>query len=305
MRPLFKVLYRIYRLFSWARYKTARRFTRPGLILLGALVLAGLMGPDTDDSVTYQGFALVFCLLGVAICFSAFFPVPLAPTRLLPRFGTVGCPIQYPLRLFNRSRKEQTDLVLLEDLADPRPSFEEWLAVQRADSKEFRSFRVGERQRRNPFRPATVKQAAVPAIAPGAQAEVLIELTPWRRGLLRLEGLTLARPDALGLVRALAKVPLPQSMLVLPKRYALPPIGLPGILKYQPGGVALAAHVGESEEFVALRDYRPGDPMRHIHWRSWARAGKPVVKEFEDEFFVRHALVLDTFTGHPRSELFE
>jgi uncharacterized protein (DUF58 family) len=45
--------------------------------------------------------------------------------------------------------------------------------------------------------------------------------------------------------------------------------------------------------------------MRHIHWRSWARAGKPVVKEFEDEFFVRHALVLDTFTRHPHSELFE
>jgi hypothetical protein len=30
-----------------------------------------------------------------------------------------------------------------------------------------------------------------------------------------------------------------------------------------------------------------------------------VVKEFEDEFFVRHALVLDTFSGHPYSEVFE
>jgi len=29
------------------------------------------------------------------------------------------------------------------------------------------------------------------------------------------------------------------------------------------------------------------------------------VKEFEDEFFVRHALVLDTFSGHPYSEVFE
>jgi len=39
--------------------------------------------------------------------------------------------------------------------------------------------------------------------------------------------------------------------------------------------------------------------------RSWARTGKPVVKEFEDEFFVRHALVLDTFTENPYSEIFE
>jgi len=70
-------------------------------------------------------------------------------------------------------------------------------------------------------------------------------------------------------------------------------------------GVALASNVGQSEEFVSLRDYRRGDPLRHIHWRSWAKAGKPVVKEFEDEFFVRHALVLDTFIDDPHSELFE
>jgi uncharacterized protein (DUF58 family) len=69
--------------------------------------------------------------------------------------------------------------------------------------------------------------------------------------------------------------------------------------------VTFASNVGQSEEFVALRDYRHGDPLRHIHWRSWAKTGKPIVKEFEDEFFVRHALVLDTFTDDPRSELFE
>jgi uncharacterized protein (DUF58 family) len=69
--------------------------------------------------------------------------------------------------------------------------------------------------------------------------------------------------------------------------------------------VALASNVGQSEEFVSLRDYRYGDPLRHIHWRSWAKTGKPVVKEFEDEFFVRHALVLDTFIDEPQSELFE
>jgi uncharacterized protein (DUF58 family) len=96
-----------------------------------------------------------------------------------------------------------------------------------------------------------------------------------------------------------------QTTLVLPRRYLLPPVALPGMMKYQAGGVALASNVGQSDEFVSLRDYRHGDPLRHIHWRSWAKAGKPVVREFEDEFFVRHALVLDTFTDHPYSEVFE
>jgi uncharacterized protein (DUF58 family) len=130
-------------------------------------------------------------------------------------------------------------------------------------------------------------------------------LLPLRRGQVRFTGLTVARPDPLGLVRAFARRSLPQSLLVLPRRYALPPLALPGTMKYQRGGVAQASSVGESEEFVALRDYRHGDPLRRIHWRSWARAGRPIVKEFQDEFFVRHALILDTFGSHLRREVFE
>src|SRR5215470_14482377 len=82
-------------------------------------------------------------------------------------------------------------------------------------------------------------------------------------------------------------------------------IRIAGTRKYQPGGVALASTVGDSEEFIGLRDYRAGDPMRRIHWKSWARVGRPVVKEYLDEFFVRHALVLDTFTSHPGDPVFE
>jgi uncharacterized protein (DUF58 family) len=134
---------------------------------------------------------------------------------------------------------------------------------------------------------------------------VPVEVLPLHRGILHFTGVTLARPDPLGLFRAFRRVAVPQTVLILPKRYPIPPIALPGALRYQEGGVALAANVGASEEFVALRDYRHGDPLRHIHWRSWAKTGKPIVKEFEDEFFVRHALVLDTFDDEPDSELLE
>jgi uncharacterized protein (DUF58 family) len=113
------------------------------------------------------------------------------------------------------------------------------------------------------------------------------------------------RPDAIGLFngqRTLARV---DNLLVLPRRYRVTPIDLPRGRRYQPGGVSLASRVGDSEEFFSLREYRPGDPRRHIHWRSWARYGKPVVKEFTDEFFVRHALVLDTFATPTQSLVFE
>lgn len=57
----------------------------------------------------------------------------------------------------------------------------------------------------------------------------------------------------------------------------------------------LSSSTGDAIEFVGTRDYREGDPPRNIHWRSWARRGAPVVKEYQEEYFCRIALILDTF----------
>jgi uncharacterized protein (DUF58 family) len=168
-----------------------------------------------------------------------------------------------------------------------------------------RPFRMAQRRRKNPFRIAHTKNSEIPPLAPGDETEVHMELYPLRRGVLRFAGVTIGRPDPLGIFRAVIRVSAPQPVLILPRRYSLPSIALPGAMRYQEGGVTLAANIGRSEEFVSLRDYRHGDPVRHIHWRSWARIGKPIVKEFEDQFFVRHALVLDTFDDEPNSEVLE
>lgn len=305
MTLAFKFLYRLYRAISAVRYWGYRRFTRAGLAVLGAFILCTVMTPDTDNNVGYQAFTFLLLLLVLAVCSSFLFRARFAVTRYLPRFGTVGAPLVYSLALKNLGSKTQIGLSVLENLADSRPSFADWLAVQLAYERRARSFRFSPGKRSNPFRLALLKIAAVPEARPGQEVEVPCQFTPLRRGILRLDGLTLARPDPLGLFRAFSQQPLPQSVLILPKRYPLPPIPLPGAMKYQQGGIALASNVGQSDEFVALRDYRQGDPLRHIHWRTWARAGKPVVKEFEDEFFVRHALVLDTFAEHLHSEVFE
>ena len=300
-----RILYRLYRLAGWLWYRAQRRFTRTGLAVLGALVVVGVTGVDPELSASYQAFSLLLCLVLVAVSLNWSFRAHFSATRLLPPFGTAGAPFSYRVVVRNLTAETQSGLTLLENLADPRPSFQEWRDAHLAEEKRVRSFRFSRTGTTNPFKVATVKDAAVPPAPPGQETEVRVELTPLRRGVLRFNGVSLARPDPLGLLRALVTVPLPQRALILPRRYPLPPIALPGTLKYQEGGVALAASVGQSEEFVALRDYRHGDPMRHIHWRSWARVGKPVVKEFEDEFFVRHALVLDTFTDHQHSGVFE
>lgn len=301
LRPSYSFYCRLLRVRGWA----LRRFTPAGLMVAAALLLAGIFGPDTESNVAYQGFALFLGFLVLALAFTSSYSPRLTVTRVLPRFGTVGAPLQYRIVLKSLSAKAEKDLTLLEELGGALPKFQEWLALRRADQRRLRHFRLAQRTKTD-FGPAAVfKQIAVAAVPPGQELSVPAELTPLRRGVLRLESILLARTDPLGLIRALGRTPVPQTVLILPKRYPVPSVPLPGVLKYQEGGVALAANVGQSDEFVALRDYRHGDPLRHIHWRTWAKAGKPVVKEFEDEFFVRHALVLDTFADHPRSDTFE
>jgi uncharacterized protein (DUF58 family) len=305
VKLLYKLIYWNYHAASGVWYWARRRFTLAGLCVAGGFLLAGLTGLDIENTVIYQSFALLLAFLLLAFAGSFLFRANFSVTRSLPRFGTAGQPLKYHVTVKNLTAKPQVGLVLLEELADPRPNFDDWLAFQLAESRRVRPFRVAQRRRKNPFRLANVKNSEVPPLPPRGEAEATVEMLPLRRGILHLAGMALAQPDPLGLCRALRKISAPQAVLILPKRYPVPPIALPGALRYQEGGVALATNVGRSEEFVALRDYRHGDPLRHIHWRSWAKTGKPIVKEFEDEFFVRHALVLDTFDNEPNSEILE
>ena len=286
-----------------------RRLTPQGLAWFGALLITGTAGADTWQTLSYQIFAFILSLFLVAIVFSVRFVCPLKIHRILPRFGTVGEPLQYRIIIQNLSTRPQAGLQLFEVFADPRPSVSELKAaigseMARHPLKNFKPRgglgQIAQQQWQDLIQRkqrATVKVLRFPPIPPKGRAEVLVELTPLHRGRVHFQGVVIARPDPLGLVNACRFVPLPQAFWLLPPRYPVPGVALAGTQRYQSGGVALATTVGDAEEFLSLRDYRPGDPLRKIHWKSWAKMDKPIVKEEQDEFFVRHALILDTFTA--------
>jgi uncharacterized protein (DUF58 family) len=82
--------------------------------------------------------------------------------------------------------------------------------------------------------------------------------------------------------------------LVVPKIANVTRVTTPMGTRHQPGGVALASKTGESMELLGVRPYRPGDPMRDLHARSWARHGTPTVREYQQEYFSRIGVILDT-----------
>ena len=301
----------VYRIFYFGygiQRKFSRRITVSG-IGISLLAIATAVTGYSSESMNYQTCTFLIAILLISTVFSIFFRYRFSATRNLPRFATVGVKLNYKIIIHNKSDKIQKSLKLFENFSDRRPTF-----------KEFTETPEPETARRNLThafgfnrwlwliaRKQCGKALSIelPPLAPHSKTEVTGEIIPTHRGVMRLAGMTVARPDPFGLFNACATISLPQSLLILPQLYNLPPIQLPGTMKHQSGGVALASSVGDAEEFRSLREYRPGDSLRKIHWKSWAKVGKPIVKEEQDEFFVRHALILDTFQSVNYSEILE
>lgn len=269
-----------------------------------------MLGVDTHSSVAYQAFTFLLAAVLLSLMAAKSFSPRLTVSRALPRFGTAGEPLPYIVLVRNTGAAALRDIILTERLADPAPPYEEFrLAGSPGGAAPHWMDRLtgGDRWRRliSARTAGSAASAALPDLPPGGSGEVSLTLLPSRRGVIRLQAVSASRPDPLGLARAERLAESPASIIVLPRRYPVPRLSLPGGRKYQQGGVALASSVGESMEFSTLRDYKPGDPPRRIHWKSFARTGKLIVKENHDEYFVRHALALDTFTVPGGNAVFE
>ena len=55
----------------------------------------------------------------------------------------------------------------------------------------------------------------------------------------------------------------------------------------------------ETEHFAGVRDYEPGDPMHHVHWRLSAHAGKLQTKRYEPTRSAEVLFALDVANGEP------
>ena len=145
--------------------------------------------------------------------------------------------------------------------------------------------------------PAAERPQIIRRFGKGERVAVSVELRPLRRGLYALPPLRVFSSFPFGICRKGWKVRVGNSLLVLPRFAPLTAIDIPIGRRYQPGGIALSSDVGESPEYIGNREYRPGDPLRRIDFRSWARLARPVVREFQEEYYCRVALVLDTYVG--------
>jgi len=101
-----------------------------------------------------------------------------------------------------------------------------------------------------------------------------------RRGRFRLGPVVMRSGDPFGLFRTLLRVPDEALLLVYPRVVPIPFWTLPGSVLE--GSVLTGQRSLQSTSMVmGIREYRPGDALNRIHWRSSARHRELQVKEFE------------------------
>jgi len=143
--------------------------------------------------------------------------------------------------------------------------------------------------------PLLGQQARVPVatLESGQTVEHSYDLTCWRRGVYQLGPLNARWGDPFGLTERSEKLAEPFELLVHPsiepvqdrpltRLWEDPPIR-PPISKPWPFGM----------EFYGMRAYTPGDDLRRIVWRAFARTGQLLVRESEQGITDQMTIVLD------------
>ena len=287
-----------------------QRFTSSGMLILLIMPVAGVFGFDTRSTLSFQIFSITFVLLITSIFFSFMFRGKFSVYRKLPEYGTVDTPLYYSCVINNKNKKPKKGLVLFDQLKSKYPTADEFARTNDPlDKKRNRVDRfIGYPRLVNimqKLRGASISPVSVEYIAEKSELETNIKLIPLRRGYIHFDEIKLAQADPLGLFQAQKSYANKDKLLVLPKLYKTPKLNLHGKRTYQQGGINNASAVGDAQEFFSLRDYRPGDPLRSIHWKSFAKVNKPIVKEYQDEFFIRYGLILDTFLDNKPEFIFE
>ncbi|MDQ4025662.1 MAG: DUF58 domain-containing protein [Actinomycetota bacterium] len=137
------------------------------------------------------------------------------------------------------------------------------------------------------FEELSVASEAVP---PGGATVIELEREAIARGVFEQGDATLVTGAPFGLVRTKRGGFVKSRAIVHPAWRELRAFPLPETPAATADEALAVTRSGHGEVFAGVRDYRPGDQQRWVHWRTTARTGRLVVREHEEP--ARSPLVL-------------
>ncbi len=141
-------------------------------------------------------------------------------------------------------------------------------------------------------------------VGPRAKVRLRYKVTFGRRGAQQLERIDLASGFPFGLFDKVISLSIPSPVLVYPRIHPLAASFGEQLGLEQGSSFEGARSRGRGLDFRGVREYRSGDELKHIHWRSSARVGSLRTRVFEGSPIPRVAVVIDTCGSAP-GEIFE
>jgi uncharacterized protein (DUF58 family) len=125
-----------------------------------------------------------------------------------------------------------------------------------------------------------VAEFQLPAMKPKQEQEELFAVPTNKRAVIVAGPAESVRGDSLGLLRRALKWADPVDLFVHPRTVRLMPSAA-GLVRDLEGQVSKKI-TNNDIAFHALRPYVPGDDRRYVHWRTSARIGQLMVRQFEE-----------------------
>jgi uncharacterized protein (DUF58 family) len=216
--------------------------------------------------------------------------------RRMPAEAFAGKPVRIRYQVNNESRLMPLWLVRIEDglqrlayLGDKDDSNasvtgRSWLSGSSSRSRRSSGEMATQTNRKNP----TICQAVftgVGLLMPGQTTSTFFDVTAFHRGRYRLGRwhVSTVAPFALSMAHR-ESIREENYMDVYPRLLQLQRSWQRMLPSRIGNASSTAQRQGPSDDvFFGLREYRHGDSPRHIHWRTTARTGVPVVRQFEQQ----------------------
>lgn len=137
----------------------------------------------------------------------------------------------------------------------------------------------------------------LPPLPPGEVARAAYRIPTERRGRYEIGPLRASVADPFGVVRRTVPLLGSEEVLVYPRVHEVvaPPHG--GGEDVDRDARTVRGRPDPAGEFLTLREYAPGDDLRHVHWRSTARLDEVMVRQGELRRRAPARVLLDTRPG--------
>jgi len=132
----------------------------------------------------------------------------------------------------------------------------------------------------------------LPGLEPGERRAISYPVRSDVRGRFTIGPLTLTLTDPFGMGEHRRAFSVRDELVVTPPVSVLPPVSLSGDWTGS-GDTRPRAVASSGQDDSTTREYRQGDDLRRVHWRSTARRGELMVRREEQPWQSRATLLLD------------